>query len=252
MPGGLAVFRPSWTFIHRARTTNKRVSVGMIAELDSVLPITVKKKRLVAQSIESDTSQAAVRLKRKTIGLTLQSHQALAITRRKSLATGQSVESDTSQAIAAARPRSVNQVSETDAVLGPIARKKSCLLGMTTETDVIFAVVRRKLKAIAVAAEVDFTQGMFRAKRRTLVQTLEIDLAQQYIAPSSSAVPTDLVATAVSPSEIDLTWRPVSSALGYDIERNGVIVATNVSVPSYADTGLLPSTTYTYRVRTRR
>jgi chitinase len=41
-------------------------------------------------------------------------------------------------------------------------------------------------------------------------------------------------------------------ASGYDIERNGAVVASDVVGTSYSDTGLSPSTTYTYRARTVR
>jgi hypothetical protein len=63
--------------------------------------------------------------------------------------------------------------------------------------------------------------------------------------------PTNLNAVTVSSSAINLTWDTVSGATGYDIERNGVVTVTNHSTNSYSDTGLSPSTLYTYRVRAR-
>jgi hypothetical protein len=63
-------------------------------------------------------------------------------------------------------------------------------------------------------------------------------------------VPTNLSATAVSSSQINLNWTASTDTLavtGYKVYRNGSLVgspATN----SYSDTGLLPSTTYTYTV----
>lgn len=66
--------------------------------------------------------------------------------------------------------------------------------------------------------------------------------------PAGLSAPTGLAATPVSSSEIDLDWNDSLGATGYDVERNGVIVAS--PVPSaFADTGLSPSTSYTYRVR---
>ncbi len=63
--------------------------------------------------------------------------------------------------------------------------------------------------------------------------------------------PTNLTATAVSSSQIDLTWTDnADNEKGFKIERNSLqidIVGANVT--SYSDTGLDPSTTYTYRVR---
>lgn len=66
--------------------------------------------------------------------------------------------------------------------------------------------------------------------------------------PLTLSAPTNLTATPVSSTEIDLDWDPSAGATGYQVERNGVIVATPVP-DAFADTGLAPSTTYTYRVR---
>src|SRR6267378_4631119 len=71
--------------------------------------------------------------------------------------------------------------------------------------------------------------------------------------------PTNLVANAVSSSEIDLSWKAPSDLggsfiTGYMIERstNGgpwsAPVNTGSTATSYSDIGLVPSTTYTYRV----
>lgn len=69
------------------------------------------------------------------------------------------------------------------------------------------------------------------------------------------ASPTNLVATAVSASEIDLSWTdPANDEDGFRIEysTNGVtytaIASVTSSVTSFPHTGLLPSTTYYYRV----
>lgn len=66
--------------------------------------------------------------------------------------------------------------------------------------------------------------------------------------PLIASGPTGLTATPVSSSEIDLTWNAVSGALTYDVERNGTIVASPAT-NSLNDTGLVPNTAYTYRVR---
>ncbi len=64
-------------------------------------------------------------------------------------------------------------------------------------------------------------------------------------------VPTGLTATAVSGSQINLTWTastdPILPVAGYDVYRGGTKVGTSTSA-SYSDTGLAPSTTYTYTV----
>jgi chitodextrinase len=68
---------------------------------------------------------------------------------------------------------------------------------------------------------------------------------------TSPSSPTNLSATAQSPSQISLVWTPSTdnvAVAGYQIFRNGVQVAAT-NVPIYADTGLSPSTAYTYTVK---
>lgn len=60
--------------------------------------------------------------------------------------------------------------------------------------------------------------------------------------------PTGLSATALSGSEILLSWNAAQNATHYDIERNGVTVA-RITTTSYVDSGLARGTTYSYRVR---
>ena len=72
------------------------------------------------------------------------------------------------------------------------------------------------------------------------------------------AAPSNLTATPVSSSRINLTWKDNSSnETGFYIQRttNGFASYTEVSlganVSNYSDTGLAPATTYSYRVRAR-
>jgi len=67
------------------------------------------------------------------------------------------------------------------------------------------------------------------------------------------STPTGLTVTAVSASEIDLSWTASSYPLTivgptYAIFRNGVQVATTTAT-TYQDLGLQPSTTYTYSIQ---
>jgi len=63
--------------------------------------------------------------------------------------------------------------------------------------------------------------------------------------------PTSLTATAVSSTQINLSWADNSdNETGFKIERDFVQIDTvGVGVTGYSDAGLDPSTTYTYRVR---
>ena len=87
------------------------------------------------------------------------------------------------------------------------------------------------------------------------------DTAGNTSAPSSAAsattqaatpptIPTGLSASAISGSQINLSWSASTDPVGvtgYNVMRNAVLIAA-VSALTYADTGLSPSTTYTYTV----
>ena len=64
------------------------------------------------------------------------------------------------------------------------------------------------------------------------------------------AAPTNLTATAVSSSQIDLDWDDNSEPDldHYNVYRDTVQIATDVTESSYSDTGLSPSTQYCYTV----
>lgn len=68
------------------------------------------------------------------------------------------------------------------------------------------------------------------------------------------AAPTGLTATAVSSSQINLSWNAVSGAIEYDVYRSTTSGGpysqiTTVSTTSFQNTGLSPSTTYYYVVK---
>ena len=71
---------------------------------------------------------------------------------------------------------------------------------------------------------------------------------------STLAAPTNLVATAISPTEIDLSWSaPVmassltSTIAGYTVYRDNIQIGT-ASTTSFSDANLSPSTAYSYTV----
>ncbi len=65
-----------------------------------------------------------------------------------------------------------------------------------------------------------------------------------------ATAPTDLTANAVSATQVDLAWTfDGTSNDYYNIYRDGVQIATNITTGSYTDTTVSPSTTYNYTVR---
>jgi len=75
------------------------------------------------------------------------------------------------------------------------------------------------------------------------------------LAPPPPAAPAGVAATAMSPSQIDVTWQDVTGEDGYVVQRslNGSAGWTQVGtagqdVESFSDTGLSAATTYYYRV----
>lgn len=65
----------------------------------------------------------------------------------------------------------------------------------------------------------------------------------------SFMAPVNCVVTPTSSTTGDLTWDAVATAIGYDVERDAVVIATDVATNSYSDSGLDPNTLYDYRVR---
>jgi hypothetical protein len=68
--------------------------------------------------------------------------------------------------------------------------------------------------------------------------------------PTPPNSPTDLTATAVSQTQIDLSWVDNSDdETGFKIQRESTLIETTAAdVESYSDTGLTCNTTYTYQV----
>jgi chitodextrinase len=64
------------------------------------------------------------------------------------------------------------------------------------------------------------------------------------------SVPASLLSSNVSSTSVSVSWSPSSdnvAVAGYSVYRNGTQVGL-VALPSYSDSGLVPSTTYTYTV----
>jgi len=71
-------------------------------------------------------------------------------------------------------------------------------------------------------------------------------------APVSPSVPGNVIATAVSTSQINVSWSPSTDpagpVAGYIVYRNGSQVASVTAGTTYSDTGLSPNTAYSYTV----
>jgi chitodextrinase len=96
--------------------------------------------------------------------------------------------------------------------------------------------------------------------RTTLASKSAISIGQSIVLrPTGLSAPTDttpptkptnLQATGVSTSQINLSWAASTDnvgVVGYEVYRNGVFL-TSVGGTSYSDIGLAPSTTYSYQV----
>jgi hypothetical protein len=69
---------------------------------------------------------------------------------------------------------------------------------------------------------------------------------------TAPSIPTNLAATAVSGSQVNLTWTAStdeSGISGYQIYRNGTQLTANAPSTSFSDNTTTPNTTYTYTVR---
>jgi hypothetical protein len=67
----------------------------------------------------------------------------------------------------------------------------------------------------------------------------------------SPTMPTGLAATAVSYDQVNLSWNASTDNVGvsgYRIFRNGSLVASSVTAPSFSDTGLTGNAAYNYQV----
>jgi len=122
--------------------------------------------------------------------------------------------------------------------------------------------------ALASYISTNWTCGsaLFRIVRNTDGQVTRVDVAGaptatdgltygiSVVLPDSSppTIPTNLTATAISSSRIDLSWTTSTDNVGvtgYKIYRNGSTTPIQtVASTSYSDTGLSPSTTYSYQV----
>lgn len=83
-----------------------------------------------------------------------------------------------------------------------------------------------------------------------LENTFKISASVVAVDNDAPSVPTGLVATPVSSSQVNLVWNVSTdnvAVAGYRVYREGLFVATS-STPTFTDIGLFPSTLYSYKV----
>jgi chitodextrinase len=106
--------------------------------------------------------------------------------------------------------------------------------------------MKRVLKIICLVILVCVTFSTVYSAEDTF-QINQVIISSDFQAPS---VPANLTATAISSSQINLSWTASTdnvAVTGYQVFRDGLFIATS-TLTSYSDVGLTPETTYTYTV----
>ena len=133
--------------------------------------------------------------------------------------------------------------------------------GTSSSTPLAQPVNIADIRLVKIALPVDPNASRSPVFQTYSTQAMFRNLKDNYNATSSSvylstvdatapSIPTGLSATAISPTQINLSWTASTdnvAVTGYKIFRNSVQVGTAAGT-SYSDTGLTPSTAYTYTV----
>jgi chitodextrinase len=97
---------------------------------------------------------------------------------------------------------------------------------------------------------IQFTKGTMENPK---VCGLTVALVSNPTCSASPSAPASLTATATSTSQISLAWSAVSPpsncSVTYSVFRGSTQIATGLTSASFTDTGLAPSSTYSYTVR---
>lgn len=101
---------------------------------------------------------------------------------------------------------------------------------------------------LAIRPKVGTTVGIGEALESDFARIVLTRLAGQW-----PEAPSGLTGVSTNPNQVDLAWTAITHSEGriisYDVERDSVVIAKNVSAPAFIDIGLTPNTTYSYRVR---
>ena len=107
---------------------------------------------------------------------------------------------------------------------------------------------------LTASTSYSYTVSAYDAAGNNSAQTSAVSATTQAVTVTDTqppTVPTGLMATAVSSSQINLSWTASTDNVGvtgYKVFRGGTQLATITSGTSYQDTGLTASTTYSYTV----
>ena len=97
-----------------------------------------------------------------------------------------------------------------------------------------------------VTAIRDTTADQFSGKSASTSATTTGDINDPPTDGTAWGPPQNLVATAQSDSQISLSWRPVDTAIKYNVYRNDEYIDTVTGATTYTDSGLAEGTTYSY------
>ncbi len=136
---------------------------------------------------------------------------------------------------------------------GPIAGKGTIAAGSFADWDVTALVSGNGASSFVLATT--GADGANFASREHATSSQRPQLIVTFTPVSDSGPPTapaGLTAQATGPTQAGLSWSAANDDIGvtgYEVYRDGALVATLGNVTSFADTGLSPSTTYSYVVR---
>lgn len=96
------------------------------------------------------------------------------------------------------------------------------------------------------------TTYIFKVKARNEdgIETEWSSATKAKTSPNPPSIPSGVTVTTVSNSKIKITWYNQTGAT-YDIERNGVLIAQDLTAASYEDSGLAPETAYKYSIQAK-
>jgi fibronectin type 3 domain-containing protein len=138
---------------------------------------------------------------------------------------------------------------------GPFTRATTTLVSGTTFTDSVSGTYTYMVRAIKL--ERSGSGSYFNASQGVFANGSSSGSSGEN--PDTGSVPgapSNVAATIVSTSQVDLSWDEVANASGFKIERKtgqagtyGQIVSVNAGTSRYSNTGLTANTEYFYRVR---